>query len=99
MRVKVLPLRQGGKRVAKLQRQPPVAGVLEVIHAPYGHGMARLAYVKQPTEASSAVTVLGPLIDPALIASGADSILLKGLSCEGECEMVQEWWIQVTPQP
>jgi hypothetical protein len=59
----------------------------EVIHAPRSrHGALRKTY-----RASSAVTVLGPLID-LLIASGTDSILLKGLSrasADGS-----GWWIQ-----
>jgi hypothetical protein len=97
MRFLVTPLRRQGRRVAQAHRAPPLAGNLVVMRSPYDDGtVRRQAFLETRLQnASNTKILLGPLLEPALIASGSKGLLLKGVSPEDGCEVVQEWWIQV----
>jgi hypothetical protein len=71
---------------------------LVVIHEPYGDGMMhRQAFMRRAGTGSSFAieTILGPLLDPALIACNGDGMLLKGVAEENGGECVQEWWLRI----
>jgi hypothetical protein len=97
MRFLVTPLRRQGRRLAQAHRSPPLAGDLVVMHSPYEDGtIRRQAFVEiRLPNASNTKQLLGPLLEPALIASGTKGLLLKGVAPEDGCEVVQEWWIRI----
>lgn len=47
------------------------------------------------TSGGLAQTVLGPLLDPALVAAGESALLLLGTDDENGGEVVQEWWVRI----
>jgi hypothetical protein len=97
MKFLVTPLRRHGKRIPRADRLPPYFGDLVVVQAAYQDGThRRQAFIERRLmNASNVETLLGPLVDPALIASGTLGLLFKGVSPENGGEMVQEWWVRI----
>ena len=92
MRVRVIVLRQHGRRTARADVNEGVPGDLRMYSQVLGSEMHHVARLCSRTDRSSQDReLLPPLYAPMLVAVGQGSILLRGFQSIDGAAYVQEW--------
>ena len=92
MKVRVFPLRRNGRRTARADEEPGVAGDLRMFSMVHGTEMHMVARLCTRTERSSTDReLLPPLYRPELVAVGENALLLRGFQSVDGAAYVQEW--------
>jgi hypothetical protein len=92
MRVRVIVMRQRGKRTARADLDEGVPGDLRLYSQVLGSEMHPVARLCTRTERSSQDReLLPPLYSPTLVAVGQGSLLLRGFQSLEGAAYVQEW--------
>ena len=92
MKVRIFPLRIRGKRTARSEDQPGVAGDLRMFSQVHGSEMHMVARLCTRTERSSTDReLIPPLFSPELVAVGESALLLRGFQSIEGAAYVQEW--------
>lgn len=92
MKVRVISLRQRGRRLERAEHPDGVPGDLRMYSQVLGSEMHRVARLCTRTDRSSTDReLLPPLFAPELVALGERALLLRGFQSVDGTAYVQEW--------
>jgi hypothetical protein len=100
MRVRVITLRENGRRTRRADASEGISGDLQVAATMHGTELYRVARLCARRDLSAQdVDLLSPLYSPELVAIGTESMLLRGYEASNGVGQVQEWHVTVAPRP
>lgn len=99
MIVRLITLRERGRRTRRAEGSEGVVGELQVSATMHGTELHRVARLCGRRELSAHLEdLVPPLYQPELVAVSRDALLLRGFEADGDAAHVQEWHCRLVPQ-